>query len=163
MMPALMSALILLLGWMVQGAAEEVLFRGLLFQILGIRWGLKPAVLISAVLFALLHIFNMNINLLAFTNLALFGVFAALYAVREGSLWGVFALHSAWNWAQSNLFGMEVSGLPTRLGALINMEETGPDWLTGGAFGPEAGVVVSIVLAAGILLVTRFRTALPQK
>lgn len=161
--PALLSALILLPGWMVQGAAEEVLFRGFLFQILGVRWGIKSAVLISSVLFASLHIFNMNINLLAFFNLALFGAFAAFYALREGGLWGIFALHSAWNWAQSNLFGMEVSGLPTRMGALFNLTETGPDWLTGGSFGPEGGVAVTIVLVVGILFLTGFRIFQPQK
>jgi hypothetical protein len=121
------------------------------------------AVLVSALLFASLHIFNLNINLVAFINLALFGVFAALYATREGSLWGIFALHSAWNWAQSNLFGMEVSGLPVRLGALINLKETGPDWLTGGAFGPEGGVVVTLVLLVGIVLLTGFRTFRSQR
>jgi len=161
--PALISALILLPGWVVQGAAEEVLFRGFLFQVVGVRWGLKQAVLISALLFALLHIFNLNISLLAFLNLALFGAFAAVYAVREGGLWGVFALHSAWNWAQSNLFGMEVSGLPMRLGAIFHLKETGPDWVTGGSFGPEGGVVVTIVLVGGILLLTGFRIFQPRR
>ncbi len=159
---ALASVLIVLPGWIVQGAAEEVLFRGFLFQILGIRWGVRVAILISALLFAFMHVFNQNIDILPFINLFLFGVFACVYGLREGSLWGIFALHSAWNWAQSSFFGMEVSGLPVRLGTLINLTETGPDWLTGGAFGPEGGVAVTLVLLVGIALILFVRGSLPQ-
>jgi hypothetical protein len=146
------SALVLLLGWMVQGAAEEVLFRGFLFQIIGVRMGLFSGILVSSVLFALLHIFNgKSIGWLALVNLTLFAVFAVLYALREGGLWGIFALHTTWNWAQANLFGMEVSGLPFHLTPALNLKEVGPDWVTGGAFGPEGGLAVTLVLFAGLL------------
>jgi membrane protease YdiL (CAAX protease family) len=153
LLAALTSALIVLPGWIVQGAAEEVLFRGFLLQIIGSRWGVRLAVLLPALLFALLHIFNQNIGIIAFTNLFLFGVFTSLYALRDGSLWGIFALHSAWNWAQSNLFGIQVSGIPVRMGALLDLTETGPDWLTGGQFGIEGGVAVTLVLLVGIAFV----------
>ena len=109
-------------------------------------------VLVTSILFALLHIFNANLGLIALFNLMLFGVFAAFYAMREGSLWGVFAVHSFWNWVQGNLFGMEVSGLPVRLEALIDLKEIGPDWFTGGAFGPEGGIAVTLLLLAGVIV-----------
>lgn len=159
---ALASTLLLLVGWIVQGAAEELLFRGFLLQIIGVRFGLLFGILISSILFAILHIFNQNINALAILNLILFGVFAALYALGDGSLWGVFAVHSAWNWAQGNVFGMDVSGLPIRLQAVIQLKEAGPDWLTGGAFGPEGGVGVTLVLVAGIIVVLLFRRSARQ-
>ncbi len=147
------AALILALGWGVQGAGEEVLFRGFLFPILGVHYGAGAGVLASSFLFALMHIFNPNPNLLALLNLTLFGVFAAIYAAREGSLWGIFAVHSAWNWALANLFGLEVSGLPLQVQPLLNLSEAGPDWLTGGLFGPEGGIMVTLILLAGILTV----------
>ena len=149
---AITGGVILLLGWVVQGAAEEVLFRGFLLQILGSRFGVIVGVLATSILFALLHIFNANLGLIAFLNLALFGVFTSFYAMREGSLWGVFAVHSFWNWVQGNLFGMEVSGIPVRLEALIDLQEVGPDWLTGGAFGPEGGIAVTLWLCGGIIV-----------
>lgn len=149
------TALILALGWGVQGAAEEVLFRGFLFPILGVRYGAILGVLVSSGLFALMHIFNPNPNSLALLNLTLFGVFAAFYAAREGSLWGIFAVHSAWNWALANLFGLEVSGLPLQVQPLLNLNEAGPDWLTGGPFGPEGGIMVTLVLLLGILATGR--------
>jgi len=148
----LSPAVILGIGWAVQGAAEEVLFRGFLFPILGVRYGAVAGVLISSGLFALLHLFNPNPSLLALLNLTLFGIFAALYAAREGSLWGIFAIHSAWNWALANVFGLEVSGLPLKVPSLVNLVENGPDWLTGGLFGPEGGAAVTLVLLVGILI-----------
>lgn len=147
------GALLILAGWLVQGAAEELLTRGFLLPVLGIRWGTAVAVLVSSLLFSALHLGNPNISGISLLNLTLFGVFAALYALVEGGLWGVFALHAVWNWAQGNLFGFAVSGLEIQSGILIDLHETGPDPLTGGVFGPEGGLVVTLVLLAGILLV----------
>jgi membrane protease YdiL (CAAX protease family) len=148
---AISGSMLLLVGWIVQGAAEEALFRGFLLPILGTRYGPVVGVLASSVLFALLHLFNTNLSLLAVLNLTLFGMFTAFYAFKEGGLWGVFAIHSLWNWAQGNLFGMQVSGIPVQLDAIFKLKETGPDWFTGGAFGPEGGIAVTLVLLAGII------------
>jgi membrane protease YdiL (CAAX protease family) len=148
---AFSGSMLLLVGWIVQGAAEEALFRGFLLPILGTHYGLVAGVVTSSALFALLHLFNANLSLLAVLNLMLFGMFVAFYALKEGGLWGVFAVHSLWNWAQGNLFGMEVSGLPVQLDAIFKLKETGPDWFTGGAFGPEGGIAVTLVLLAGII------------
>jgi len=152
MWAAITGSLLLLVGWVVQGAAEEVLFRGFLLQIIGSHYGYVVGVLVSSVLFALLHIFNANLSLLAVLNLMLFGMFTAFYALKEGGLWGVFAVHSLWNWAQGNLFGLEVSGLPVQLDAVIRLKGIGPAWLTGGAFGPEGGIAVTLVLLAGLMI-----------
>ena len=139
-------------GWMVQGAAEEILARGFLMPILGVRWGPTAGVLVSSLLFSVLHLLNPNLSFLSLANLFLFGLFAALFALYEGGLWGAFAIHAIWNWAQGNLFGFEVSGLSIRSSILIDLAETGPDWLTGGLFGPEGGFVVTLVLLSGISL-----------
>jgi len=146
------SASVVLVGWIVQGAAEEILFRGFIFQITGVRFGMGVGIVVSSLLFTLLHVFNPNIGPVSLVNLALFGVFAVLYALNEGSLWGIFAIHSIWNWAQASLFGVQVSGIQIKLESLLTMKEAGPAWLTGGAFGPEGGVAVTVVLLAGILL-----------
>ncbi len=148
---AIGGSMLLLVGWIVQGAAEEALFRGFLLPIIGTRYGPVLGVLTSSVLFAMLHLFNANLSLLAVFNLILFGLFAAFYALREGGMWGIFAIHSLWNWAQGNLFGMEVSGLPVQLDAILKLKETGPNWFTGGAFGPEGGIAVTLVLLVGII------------
>jgi hypothetical protein len=65
----------------------------------------------------------------------------------------VFALHAVWNWAQGNLFGFAVSGMEIESGTLVDLMEAGPDQITGGLFGPEGGLVVTLVLVLSILLV----------
>ncbi len=147
---ALGGVIVVLIGWIVQGGAEEVLFRGWVLPVLGARYRPWVGLLISSLIFALLHGLNPGISVLAVVNLVLFGLFAGLYAMREGSLWGISALHSVWNWVQGNFFGFEVSGTNASGGTLLNLMTTGKDWLTGGAFGPEGGLAVTIVLLAGI-------------
>lgn len=152
---ALSGVLLVFFGWMVQGAAEEALTRGWLFPVIGARYTLLLGLIVSSLAFALLHSLNF-IGLamdplyigLALLNLFLFAVFTVLFALYEGGLWGVFAIHTVWNWAQGNLFGFEVSGGPAPGGTLFNLMEVGPDVITGGPFGPEGGLSVTIVLLA---------------
>ncbi len=150
---ALGGVLIVFPGWMVQGAAEEVLIRGWMMPVLGARYRPWIGVILSSVFFAVMHGLNPNLSILALVNLFLYGLLAALYALRDGSLWGVCALHSVWNWAEGNIFGLEVSGSETGGGMLLNLMEIGPDWFTGGAFGPEGGLAVTLVLLFGIAVV----------
>lgn len=152
-MAALGSVLLIFLGWTVQGPAEEALARGWLLPVIGARYNPLLGVIISAVIFAIYHSFNPSVNPIAFLNLFLFGVFTAFYALYEGGLWGVFGIHAAWNWAQGNLFGFEVSGLPPVGGMLFNLMEAGPDVVTGGPFGPEGGLAVTTILIASTVAV----------
>ncbi len=149
----LLLVILVIPAWVVQGAAEEVLTRGWLLPLLTVRHGLGIGVFASAMLFAALHVLNPGVTLLALLNLFLFGVFAAWYALREGSLWGICGCHSAWNWALGNLLGLSVSGMSVE-GSLLHLQLEGADSLTGGAFGPEGGwgVTLSLLLAWGILI-----------
>lgn len=151
--PAVVAIVIFFVGWLVQGAAEEVLTRGFFLPIFGIRYGALPAVVLSSVTFAALHLLNANVSPLAILNLSLFGLFAALYALAEGGLWGIGAVHGIWNWAEGNLFGFQVSGGVVSAPAIVNLAEAGPDWLTGGDFGPEGGLAVTLVLILASVLV----------
>lgn len=144
------AVLLVYLGWAAQGPAEEILSRGWLLQAVGAGWGPVAGVLVSSVFFALLHSLNPNLSPISVLNLFLVGVFLALWVLHEGSLWGVFAWHGVWNWAQGNLFGYEVSGSAFEGGAFLDLRETGPDAVTGGPFGPEGGFVVTAVVLAGI-------------
>jgi membrane protease YdiL (CAAX protease family) len=149
-LPALGGVLLVLAGWVVQGAAEEALTRGWLLPVIGARYKAWLGVLLSSVIFAVLHSLNPNLSLIAMLNLFLFGFFAALYALYEGGLWGVFSIHTIWNWLQGNVLGFEVSGNLAPGGTLFNLREVGPDVITGGAFGPEGGLAVTVALLAGI-------------
>lgn len=150
---ALAGVIFVFLGWAVQGAAEEVITRGWLLPVIGARYNPLLGIIISSLVFMIFHTLNPNLSLIALLNLFLFGLFAALYALYEGGLWGVFSIHAGWNWAQGNLFGFEVSGQAAPGGTLLNFMEVGPDAITGGPFGPEGGLTVTIVLVVSCVLV----------
>lgn len=152
---ALPGVLIMLVGWLVQGAAEETLTRGFLLPVIGVRFGSFWGILVSSIQFSFLHFLNPNLNLIALLNLFLFGVFASIYAMKEGGLWGVFAIHSFWNWAQGNIFGLEVSGSTIGGTTLLNLKTNGLVLITGGAFGLEGGLLITLVLIIGCLIVIR--------
>lgn len=156
---------VLMLGFIIQGSSEEILFRGWLMQLIASRHGLWIAVAANSALFALAHAGNMepsNELYVGLGNILLFGLFISLYAVREGSLWGACGWHAAWNWLLGLGFGLEVSGLAIDVTPLITDLTTAPGaawWLTGGAFGPEASLVTTAVLLTGVVvLILRGRT-----
>lgn len=163
---AIGAAIMVGIGWIVQGAAEEFFTRGFITQIVGRRYGIVAGIMVSAIIFTILHGSNNNVTILALTNLMLVSVFLSIYSLQEGALWGVFAWHSVWNWAQGNLFGFEVSGNDlTQASIVLDLAEDGPDWLTGGAFGLEGGIIATVVLVAGIgwLLIRRPKSIRSRK
>ena len=162
---ALLPIGVLMLGFVIQGSTEEILFRGWLMQLIASRHGLWVAVIANSALFALAHAGNIEPSKELFVGLAnilLFGLFISLFAVREGSLWGVCGWHAAWNWLLGLGFGLEVSGQVIDTVPLITDLTAAPGaawWLTGAAFGPEASLVTTAVLLAGTLaLMVRGRT-----
>jgi len=98
-----------------------------------------------------LHAFNPGFGITALVGLFLAGlVLAEAYLVTR-QLWLPTAFHLSWNFSEGPLYGFPVSGLPTE--GLLTVTPHGPEVVTGGAFGPEAGlvVIVGIGLAALIL------------
>ena len=162
---ALLPIGVLMLGFIIQGSSEELLFRGWLMQLIASRHGLWIAVVANSALFALAHAGNIEPSkelYVGLANIVLFGLFISLYAVREGSLWGVCGWHAAWNWLLGLGFGLEVSGTVIETTPLITDLTGAPGaawWLTGGDFGPEASFVTTAVLLIGtIVLIVRGRT-----
>ena len=144
---------------MVQGMGEEVLCRGYLMVSGGRRYPMWVAVFSNAVIFAALHLLNYGISVLAFINLSLFGVFASLYFIKRGSIWGIGAFHSIWNLVQGNFWGLSVSGGATECSVFRTTMVEGRDIINGGAFGPEGGLAVTVVLLVGICVLLRKKEA----
>ncbi|MCM1991982.1 CPBP family intramembrane glutamic endopeptidase [Oceanirhabdus seepicola] len=153
---AIGPVLLILIGWIIQGGTEEIITRGWLLPVIGARYNVILAIIISSSFFGLLHLGNNNVGVLPMINLILFGVFAAVYALREGAIWGVMGIHSAWNWAQGNIFGIEVSGNPVVGGTIFKFNNSGSQFISGGGFGIEGGIACTIVLVIGILIVYKF-------
>ena len=146
------------MAFLVQGMSEEILCRSYFMMSLSRGCKLWTCVLFNALMFASLHIFNPGITPLALINLTLFGIFASVYTLRRGSIWGISAIHSLWNFAQGNVFGVAVSGMgdnPT----VFRLDTTqGSAWINGGSFGLEGGLAVTAVLLIGIVLVLLTKT-----
>lgn len=143
---------IFFLGFAVQSFCEEFMLRGYLLPALARKAPLWAAVLLNSAVFALLHILNPGISALALLNLLLFGIFASLYAIRTGSIWGVSALHFAWNFVQGNVLGVQVSGMNLTATILESTPVSGYELLNGAEFGLERGLAVTAVYLIGILL-----------
>lgn len=144
------------LGYMIQGMAEEVLCRSYFMVSLARRYPMWVAVILNALFFAALHLGNSGISVLAFINLTLFGVFASVYFIKRGNIWGIGAVHSIWNFVQGNFYGIKVSGMESSCSVFASTITEGRDLIHGGAFGLEGGLAVTIVLVAGtIFLLTK--------
>lgn len=143
-----------LLGFMIQGMGEEVAFRGYFMISLSNRVPMEAAVGASGVAFSLMHLLNAGISWLAVVNLILFGVFIALYMLTDGNIWGAAALHTAWNFFQGNVMGVQVSGMRMGASLLTATYTPGDTLINGGEFGLEGGLIVTLILIAAILFET---------
>lgn len=154
-MPSLGLILLFFVGFLVQGMSEELLCRSYLMVSLSRGWPLWVCAVANALLFSLIHIGNPGVTAIALVNIFLFGFFASLLTIRRGSIWMVGAIHSMWNFAQGNLFGIPVSGIvgsPSPLVAEMG-EEGWQTFVNGGSFGLEGGLAVTIVLAVACVTV----------
>lgn len=148
-MPSWRILLLFFVGFLIQGMSEEMLCRSYLMVSLSRGCPLWLAAIINALFFSLLHLGNPGVTVIALVNIFLFGLFASLLTLRRGSIWMVGALHSMWNFAQGNLFGIPVSGLGG-IASPVRAEMTEGTWqslVSGGSFGLEGGLAVTAVLA----------------
>ena len=130
--------------------SEEVLFRGMALGRM-LDKGLSPAValLLSSALFALAHGANPGIGLLSLVNIALAGALMGAAYLRQRNLWEPIALHWAWNWLQGPVLGYGVSGI-TMGSPMLELHLAGSPLLTGGAFGFEASLPCTVLLALAL-------------
>ncbi|MEZ5460664.1 lysostaphin resistance A-like protein [Dokdonella sp.] len=142
---------------------EELVFRCVLFRIVERAWGTVIAIPIQAALFALQHLENVAQGgtidaVLMIVSVTVLGAFWAGVFVFTRNLWATAANHAAWNFTIL-LSGVPLSGIEEwRTLAPLEIRYAGPDWLTGGMFGPESSVlVIAVATVATILLLTAAR------
>ncbi len=130
---------------------EELLTRGYVLSVLTEVWGWRWAVAITSVGFGLLHWTNPGAKpeAVALVTLAGFFLAAVLWATR--SLYAAWTAHFAWNWTMAVLFHTAVSGLPMERPD-YGYVDAGPDWATGGQWGPEGGIPAALGMVAGMTL-----------
>jgi CAAX protease family protein len=141
-----------LLGFMFVGCYEELLFRGYHLQNIRDGMGLGWGLLLSSVIFAVSHLTNPNVTWYStLLGLIAAGYFLAYGWVRTRQLWLSIGVHVGWNFFEGHIFGFPVSGI--KVAGLIRHTPTGPTAITGGPFGPEAGLIILPAMAIGFGLI----------
>ena len=138
---------------MVPAFMEELLFRGILFRWLEEFGGSWFALALTSALFGLAHLFNPNATALASFAIALeAGLLLGGAYMLTRNLWMAIGLHAAWNFTQGWIFDVPVSG--TDQNGMVEAQLSGPELLSGGAFGLEASLIAMVLAtAAGVMLV----------
>jgi uncharacterized protein len=158
---SLVIPLITLLGWTLQAASEEYLFRGWLLQRLSSKLSVTWAIVWSALIFSLVHGVNPDTTLIAYINLWLAGVWFALLAIRSGSIVLPTFAHLGWNWIEGSGLGLWSKGDEPVGGSIMQLAFNAPGLLTGPGNGMNDGLALGIALlifiAIEIVLMLRSR------
>jgi membrane protease YdiL (CAAX protease family) len=128
---------------------EELLFRGYPFRVLAERFGARPAIVVTSAAFAAAHAANPGVGAVALGNTALAGILLGVLYWRTLSLWLVTGAHFGWNATLTLLADLPVSGIEMPAPG-IRARLVGPEILTGGAYGPEGGLALLLVLLPAI-------------
>lgn len=135
--------------------AEELAFRGVPLIALSRTFGRIPALVALAALFSFGHADNPGVTGFALVNIGLAGIFLGLAFFTPGGLWTSTGAHLGWNLTLAGL-AAPVSGIPLPM-PWLDYSSGGPQWLTGGAFGPEGGALATLGILSGALLASRRR------
>lgn len=138
------------------GLNEELFSRGYCMMVLsqtGKKW---VPIVVSAIIFSAMHLGNPNVKLLGLFNIFLVGILFSYMVVKTNNIWMAIGYHITWNYFQGNVFGFPVSGLDST--GIYGINVLNDNLLTGGAFGPEAGILASIVLIVSILALRFYKS-----
>jgi membrane protease YdiL (CAAX protease family) len=153
------SAALYLLGalaaFLIVGFYEEIMFRGYVLQRLNERAGRVASIVVASLLFAVLHGANPGADAFGIFNTTIIAIILSVLYFRTRSLWMPIGFHFAWNFFLGYVYSMPVSGLP--IYGVLDVVEVDPESrLTGGSYGPEAGLACTIALALwGVWLIWR--------
>jgi len=158
--PASLAAALLpmLLAGFFLAAWEEFVLRGYLLRQLSIGMNPMAGVVITGVLFGLMHSGNPGANWQGLLYTAIGGILMGLWMVRSGSLWLLIGYHFGWNATASALFGLELSGFEEGHSIFVS-SLSGSQWLTGGDYGFEASLPAVIFEVLVLSVVLRFSGA----
>lgn len=133
-----------LLLFLLVSIQEELIFRGYITSLLSFSLHFLPAIIISALLFAAVHIGNVDFTWMGFGSIFFGGYLLGLLYLKYQNLYLPIGMHWFWNFYHGNILGFDVSGFDVP--CLLQLKMNGADWVTGGEFGLEGSVITVILL-----------------
>lgn len=126
---------------------EELLLRGYIFAVLREAVGSRWTLVSTSIVFGLMHVPNPGADGQSILIVMLAGFFLGSILLATKSLYAATAAHFAWNWLMAAGLHSPVSGMP--MGSPdYRVVDAGPDWLTGGRWGPEGGFAAALGMFA---------------
>lgn len=150
--------ILLIGGFMIQGATEEILCRGIVLHALKEKTSLVTAMIVSTILFILPHwssLFDgkMIYGVIGVINLILISIIFSFLTICFKSIWAACGLHSFWNAILYSILGLNLSGNEETVTTIFHMESVGDNIWNGSTYGIESSVVTTIVLAFTAVLI----------
>lgn len=124
---------------------EEILFRGIIYRMMSMRWNCYVALIVSALIFGFAHMSEPNASVWSSVAIAVeAGLMLGAAYEYSGNLWLPIGIHWAWNFMEGPFFGTPISGKSVDMSILVP-EISGNELVTGGAFGPETSVIAFVL------------------
>lgn len=142
-------------GWMCQGFEEEFILRSAIMNYFASRSGVFVGIVANSLIFAILHLGNSSFNLLAFINLFIIGLVFSMMFYLTDNIYTSAGAHSMWNFMQANIVGINVSGIISSENTIFMSSPTGSTLISGGAFGIEASILVTLVGIVSLLILCK--------
>lgn len=154
-----------MMAWFLLPAAlaEELMLRGYPFAVLREKLGWQVSIITTSVIFGLLHWQNPSSGLQPLVLVMLAGVFLGAILLVSGSLYAAWMAHFAWNWTMAALLHADVSGVMPIPPPGYRIADAGPDWATGGAWGPEGGAGAAVGMGAALFYLGYFRARIRRR
>lgn len=150
--------LLMLGGFIIQGAMEEFLCRGIVLCSLKNKTSIPVAIWVSTALFIIPHLSTLSEGkpvyvIVGILDLILISVIFSLLTLRFNSIWTACGLHTIWNFILFNILGLNLSGKDETTAAIFDIQSVGQNVLNGGDYGIEASIVTAAVLAFAAIMI----------
>ena len=154
----ILMILLLFGGFIIQGATEEILCRGIVLHAISKKTSVWIAIAVSTILFVLPHWSSLFegktvYGVIGVANLVLISIIFSLLTIRFKSIWAACGLHSYWNAILYSVLGLNLSGNDETVTAIFNMQSVGKNIWNGGEYGIEASIITTVVLAIATAII----------
>ena len=139
------SILLYLIIFFIIAVSEEAISRGFIFANLYNHSNRYLAIIISSLIFSIMHAFNSSFNWIAMLNIVLIGIFFCQLYIKRMNLSIPIGFHLSWNLLQGPIFGFSVSGFTTQ--GILRIESFSRSKFPFEGFGLEGSLISTLVIS----------------